>query len=114
MPLFKMEAEMTGGDFSIQSRVGEGTLVTARFCTDHVDMIPLGDIDNIILLLITCNPDRDFWFVHQVDGRQAELDTRQLREALGGEVPLNEPDVVQWIREYLQEQTDLLQGGDAT
>lgn len=114
VPLFKMEAEMTGGDFSIQSRVGEGTLVTARFCTDHVDMIPLGDIDNIILLLITCNPDRDFWFVHQVDGRQAELDTRQLREALGGEVPLNEPDVVQWIREYLQEQTDLLQGGDAT
>ncbi len=98
VPLFKMEAEMTGGDFSIQSRVGEGTLVTARFCTDHVDMIPLGDIDNIILLLITCNPDRDFWFVHQVDGRQAELDTRQLREALGGEVPLNEPDVVQWIR----------------
>ena len=48
VPLFKMEAEMTGGDFSIQSRVGEGTLVTARFCTDHVDMIPLGDLDNII------------------------------------------------------------------
>ena len=27
---------------------------------------------------------------------------------------LNDPDVVQWIRGYLQEQSDLLQGGEST
>ena len=43
-----------------------------------------------------------------------ELDTRQLREILGEDVPLNSPDVVQWIQAYLQEQTDLLQGGEST
>ncbi|HIS48887.1 MAG TPA: ATP-binding protein [Candidatus Gallacutalibacter pullistercoris] len=114
VPLFKMEAEMTGGDFSIQSKLGEGTTVQARFITSHVDMIPLGNIDNTVLLLISCNPDRDFLFVHQVDEKKLELDTRQLREILGEDVPLNSPDVVQWMQAYLQEQTDLLQGGEST
>lgn len=114
VPLFKMEAEMTGGDFSIQSQLGKGTTVRARFVTSHVDMIPLGNINDTILLLVSCNPDRDFRFVHQVDEKELELDTRQLREVLGEDVPLNDPDVVQWIRGYLQEQSDLLQGGEST
>lgn len=108
VPLFKMEAEMTGGDFSIQSKLGEGTIVRARFITSHVDMIPLGNIDDTMVLLISCNPDRDFLFIHRINDRTLELDTRQLREVLGEDVPLNSPDVVQWIRGYLQEQTDLL------
>lgn len=116
VPLFKMEAEMTGGDFSIQSKLGEGTQVRARFLTSHVDMIPLGNINDTIVLLISCNPDRDFRFVHQVDGAKLELDTRQLREILGEDVPLNTPDVVQWIKGYLQEQMEelLQQGGAST
>ena len=108
VPLFKMEAEMTGGDFSIQSQLGEGTQVRARFITSHVDMIPLGNIDDTMVLLISCNPDRDFLFIHRINDRTLELDTRQLREILGEDVPLNSPDVVQWIRGYLQEQSDLL------
>lgn len=108
VPLFKMEAEMTGGDFSVRSELGKGTEVRARFITTHVDMIPLGNINDTMVLLISCNPDRDFLFIHQIDGKKLELDTRQLRQVLGEDVPLNEPDVVQWIRGYLQEQTDLL------
>lgn len=114
VPLFKMEAEMTGGDFSIQSQLGKGTTVRARFVTSHVDMIPLGNINDTILLLVSCNPERDFRFVHRIDEKELELDTRQLREVLGEDVPLNDPDVVQWIRGYLQEQSNLLQGGEST
>ena len=38
IPLFKMEAEMTGGDFEIKSTVGVGTTVIARFVTSSIDM----------------------------------------------------------------------------
>ena len=41
VPLFKMEAEMTGGSFSIRSQKGRGTILTAIFVPSHVDMIPL-------------------------------------------------------------------------
>ena len=60
VPLFKMEAEMTGGSFQIDSEKGKGTKVTAVFRPSHVDMIPLGDIASVIHLLITCNPELDF------------------------------------------------------
>ena len=102
VPLFKMEAEMTGGSFQIDSEEGEGTKVTAVFRPSHVDMIPLGDIASVIHLLITCNPELDFLFTHSVEKKEITLDTRTLREQLEG-VPFTEPAVSAWIREYLAE-----------
>ena len=111
IPLFKMEAEMTGGSLEIESQLGIGTTVTAVFVPSHVDMIPLGDIDGTVLLLVTCNPDRDFVFRHRVDDREFIMDTRELRAVLGEEVSLNAPDVVQWMKEYLEEQSQMIKGG---
>ena len=102
VPLFKMEAEMTGGSFQIDSEKGKGTKVTAVFRPSHVDMIPLGDIASVIHLLITCNPELDFLFTHSVEEKEITLDTRTLREQLEG-VPFTEPEVSAWIREYLAE-----------
>ena len=102
VPLFKMEAEMTGGSFQIDSEEGKGTKVTAVFRPSHVDMIPLGDIASVIHLLITCNPELDFLFTHSVEEKEITLDTRTLREQLEG-VPFTEPAVSAWIREYLAE-----------
>jgi len=108
VPLFKMEAEMTGGAFEIKSEKGIGTTVTANFMVSHVDMIPLGDINSTVLLLVTCNQDRDFIFHHSIDSREFTLDTRELRSVLGDEVALNSPDVAEWIKSYLDEQTQLI------
>jgi len=106
VPLFKMACEQTGGSFSIESEKDAGTLVTARFVTGHIDMTPIGNMDETILLLITCNPDIDFVYENKVNGRGFALDTRELREVLGGDVPLSSPDVAEWIRGYLKEQQD--------
>lgn len=72
----------------------------------HVDFIPLGDINSTVLLLITCNPDLDFVFHRSVGTAEFTLDTCELRSVLGDEVALNDSGVVEWIKEYLQEQTD--------
>ena len=103
VPLFKMEAEMTGGSFSIQSKLGEGTVTTAVFKPSSVDMIPLGDINGTVSMLVLMNPELDFIFQRSLitqegDLREFDLRTTQLREVLGGDVPLNAPDVTQWIR----------------
>ncbi len=103
VPLFKMAAEMTGGSFWIESQLGRGTRVTAEFCTSHLDMIPLGDMDSTVLTLIGCNPQLDFIYEHRVNGRMLLLDTRQLKETLDG-VPLDTPEVMAWIGDYLKEQ----------
>lgn len=111
IPLFKMQAEMTGGGLTITSKPGEGTDVVATFDMSHVDMIPIGDMESTILLLITCNPDSDFVYYRSHDDLSFTLDTRELREVLGEDVPLNTPDVTAWIKEFLQENLDSIQGG---
>nr|WP_319489091.1 ATP-binding protein [uncultured Caproiciproducens sp.] len=108
IPLFKMEAEMTGGSLEIISEKGVGTTITAKFVPSHVDMIPLGDINSTVLLLITCNEDRNFVFHHSMDSREFTLDTRELRAVLGNGVKLNSPEVIEWTRGFLSEQTQLI------
>lgn len=108
VPFFKMACEMTGGSFSIRSEPGRGTLVEARFQTDHIDMTPLGDMNETILLLVSCNPDIDFIYEYTRADETFTMDTRQIREVLGDDVPLSSPDVTAWLREYLAEGMEAL------
>lgn len=103
VPLFKMACEQTGGSFSIESELGKGTVVTAEFVTDNIDMTPVGDMNSTILLLITCNPGIDFIYTNEIDGKRFVLDTRELREILGEDVEFNNTEVAAWIRDYLAE-----------
>ena len=111
VPLFKMSAEQTGGSFSIESKVGKGTVTTASYVKSHVDMTPLGDINSTVEILIRCNPDIDFVFNHSTDNGSFTLDTRELREVLGDDVSLDTPDVLEWINAFLEEQTQIIYGG---
>ena len=110
VPLFKLSAEQTGGSVSIESEPGKGTTTTARYVKSHVDMTPLGDINSTITILIRCNPDIDFVFIRSNDEHSFTLDTRELRQVLE-DVSLDNPDVLEWIGSYLEEQTQLLYGG---
>ena len=109
IPLFRMAAEMTGGSLDIVSEPGKGTAVTASFSLSHIDRMPLGDMAGTVTALIRLNPGVDFVYRHTVDGRSFEMDTRELRAQLG-DVPLAEPDVMEWIDGYLREQEDSLGG----
>lgn len=102
VPFFKMSAEATGGTFSIQSEVGKGTRTTATYHTDHFDMLPLGDINTTMLSLISVNPQLDFLYRREIDGKSFELDTREIRTILEG-VPLNSPEVLTFLKEFLTE-----------
>lgn len=103
VPLFKLAAEQTGGGLEISSEPGRGTLVKASFVTSHIDMTPIGDMSETIVLLISCNPKLDFVYTREKDGRRFTLDTREVREILGEDVSLSEPDIVAWLRDWLHE-----------
>ena len=102
IPFYKYAAESTGGSFSIASEVGKGTTVTAVFGLSHIDRMPLGDISSTIHTLVVYHPETDFVYTYQVDDREFTLDTRELREILEG-VPFSEPEVSQYIMEFLTE-----------
>ena len=110
IPLFKLAAEQTEGELTISSRTCEedpehhGTKISAVFHKKHLDFTPLGDIVSTILILIQGTPDVDFLFRHSLPDRTVELDTREIREVLGADVPLNSFEVLEWIKDSLTEQ----------
>lgn len=112
IPLFKLASEQTGGMFSITSEIDKGTAIKAEFITSSIDMTPLGDINSTISILIRCNPDIDFVFYHSIDKNNFTLDTRELKNILG-DVPLDTPDVIAWIEEFLKENTENIYGGQS-
>ena len=109
IPLFKMAAEQTGGNLTISSRSEKdfpndhGTVTSALFYKNHLDYTPLGDIINTVVTLIQGMGDIDLIFTHKSETLDVELDTRVIRETLGGGIPLSTPDVLVWITEFLKE-----------
>ena len=110
IPLFKLAAEQTGGSLEISSEVGVGTRVRTLFKTDSIDFTPLGDMESTIVTLITMNTDRDFIYRFGIDENEFTLSTSELKGILG-DVPLSEPSVAQWIKEFISEQTQNIRGG---
>ncbi len=110
IPLFKLAAEQTGGCLTIESEKGKGTTTAALFKTDSIDFTPLGDVTSSVVILISMNTDRDFIYRRSRDSESFELSTAEMREILGG-VPLSEPEVVEWMKDYINEQTNILLGG---
>lgn len=104
LPLLKLAAEQTGGDLTIESSVvpPTGTTVRARFRMDHLDCVPLGDYAGSVVTLIQGSPDIDFLFEYLRPEGDIVLDTAQVREVLGPEIPLNTPDVLMWIEGNLK------------
>lgn len=110
VPFFKLAAESTGGSFSISSEPGVGTTVTADFVLSHIDRMPLGDITSTIHQLIVYHPDTEFLYRYLYDGNSFELDTRQFREILGN-IPFDNPEISEYIKEYLTENKLETDGG---
>ena len=102
IPLMKAGCEMAGGSFSITSKLGEGTAISGTYQLDHIDRPPLGDFVGTVHTLITCNPDIDFRIEIKSDTQEICLDTQEVRAQVG-DLPLNQPEVSMWIKEYLEE-----------
>lgn len=102
VPFFKMSAEMTGGNFQICSKVGEGTTVTAEYVLNHIDLMPLGDMASTMVTLISVNPQADFCYRYSVDDQSFCLDTREVRKILSG-LPVNDPEVLVFIKDFITE-----------
>jgi anti-sigma regulatory factor (Ser/Thr protein kinase) len=107
VPLFKMAAEMSGGDFSITSKPGVGTKTCATFGLTNIDRMPLGDMASTMQLLICSHEDVNVMYTHIVDGREFFVSTDQLKEVLDG-VSLETPEIRIFVGEYLRENIEAL------
>jgi hypothetical protein len=108
LSLFKQNAEMTDGSFSIESELGKGTKVTAIFGMSHLDRPIMGDLVGTLLLLICSSDEINYVFKHKTPSGKFEIDTREIRQTLEN-VPISNPDVRLFLKEMLQENLEQIQ-----
>lgn len=111
LSLLEEACEICGGHLIVASAPEVGTTVTATFGISSIDRIPLGTVGETMSGVICSYPDLDFSCVlTNLSGDEFILDTIDLRKRLGN-VPLSEPDVYVFIREYIAEQQEHILGG---
>lgn len=104
LPLYKLAAEQAGGWFEIRSRQGEGhgTIVRTGFDMANIDCPPLGNMAETVVTILQGSPWLTLLYEYTDESGEKRLSTDEMRELLG-DVPLNEPEVLAWTREYLCE-----------
>ena len=112
IPMMKENAEKAGGTFLLESEEGKGTRLYATMDTHNIDCLPLGDLGGTLLSLMLTNPlHPDFLFEGKTPKGECSFDTREVRAALGSEIPFNEPSVAAWLKEALEEEMNPIFGG---
>ena len=112
IPMMKENAEKAGGSFSLESTEGAGTTLTCTMDTGNIDCLPLGDLSGTLLSLMLTNPlYPDFLFEGKSPKGEGSFDTREVRAALGSDIPFNEPSVAAWLKEALEEEINSIFGG---
>lgn len=112
LPLFSMTARQCEGDLKLTSLPGEYTHVEVFMKYSHWDRPPLGDMAGTIVALLVGNPQLDFLYQHSFNGATFTLDTREIREAVGPDLQISALEVLDWIREYIQEGLAEIYGGE--
>ena len=95
-------AETCSGTFTLNSVPGEGTVVRASVQRSNIDTPPPGDFGQMLMESIQANGETEYEFVYITDDGRFEFDTASAREMLDG-VDILEPEVLLWIREYINE-----------
>jgi anti-sigma regulatory factor (Ser/Thr protein kinase) len=100
IPLFKAAAEACNGYLKIQSSLGKGTRVDVDFQRSHIDRMPLGDLTSTISTLVIGTPQVHWIFKYRVNDNEFVFDDEPIKNELDG-IPLSEPEVISFIRQYL-------------
>lgn len=105
LPILKQICESTDGTVSLKSQKGVGTLLEYSFSAKHIDLPPMGDLVEAVLMLFNYPGDFDLVFTHRKGGEEYEISRSDLADAVGG---LESVEGLSLAREFLQSQEDAL------
>ena len=99
--LLKETALLCEGKFSIKSQPAKGTTILAKFKRSHIDLPPVGNLEDTLLSLLSSCQDFDIAFKIKTDKGEFILDSKDIKKELGEEIPLCSPEVVLFLRKYI-------------
>jgi anti-sigma regulatory factor (Ser/Thr protein kinase) len=98
--LFEAACVRCGGNLNINSKIGVGTEVLGIMKYSHIDRAPIGRMSDTITTVLL-EPNIEILYIHKVNSKEFIFDTREIRKIAGDN--LNQLEILQWIKEYIEE-----------
>lgn len=111
IPLMLAACQRCEGNLLIESKINVGTKLICTFKHSHIDRAPIGNMAETMVCLLIGADNIDFIYNHIIDQEEFCFDTREIRQALGEEVALSSPEVLDWVKDYINEGLSNLRGG---
>lgn len=109
LPFLFQTAEAAGGEASVESQEGTGTVIRFRAQAQHLDLPPLGDFAGTAAMMLTLMQEGEMKITRSLNGESYTLSRRELEEALDG---LNDAGSLTLLKTYiLSQENDLRKAG---
>lgn len=105
LPILKQICESTDGSVSLRSRKGVGTELEYSFSAGHIDLPPMGDIPDAVMMLFNYPGGFELVFTHTKGDESYTISRSELSEAVGG---LESAEGLSLAREFLRSQEESL------
>ena len=102
LSLLKQNAELCGGDLTVQSVPEEGTTVCVDFEYAHLDRPVAGDMAGTLVITMASAPGISFFYTHTTDTGCYRFSSDEVMDALSG-VSLTNPSIMRAVEEMIQE-----------
>lgn len=101
LPILKQLCESTDGSVSLASTLGQGTLLEYSFAAKHIDLPPMGDLVETVLMLFNYPGEFELVFSHKKGETDYSISRSELADAVGG---FETPEGLSLAREFLSSQ----------
>ena len=102
LPFMAQATQEAGGSLRVDSKVGKGTKVIARFQYHHIDRKPLGDMVETVVTLLFGNPELEIVYTHQKEGKSFTFDSSWVKNHFRDR-PFVDPEVIREVERHLRE-----------
>ncbi len=101
IPLLKQAANACNGELTIESQLGKGTLLTAKFQESHIDRMPIGNLTDTLLTLLLGTPEVNWVLDYQINDEVFHFDDTEVKEVLDG-MSLTDYRVIEYLTNTIQ------------
>lgn len=106
----KQLTDLCNGSLTIESKINCGTTITATMQYDHIDVPPLGDLGEMMMIAMHGNPKIDYVFTYQFGANKFIFKSKEVKDILGC-TSIDDPEVLLWIKEYINQEVECMKEG---
>lgn len=108
LSMIEMIVKQTEGSYHLDSRLGEGTTLTMTFHHHHIDMPPMGDLGELIMMISIHHEVQDFTFTYLKHNNRYQYSLSEIKNMFG--TTINTYSVMDAMTHYINQEINKVRG----